>query len=767
MTSPCSGSACGALFALVTLGLAQGAALIAGGRRLPTLVRQPRSGWPSWPGRWPTCFDYVHYSPTGLVGTIPLWPLEFEPLALIAAVVAVVAVVVGIAGLGGISLEAAERRTRLVGQLRFAATLQDLRTVMVLRRQLAMELPRTRPWIREHSSGRLPVWHRGMRGVLRWPAGRIVRLVSLGVVAGIALRGVADGTIPLMLLAGGALYVAALDGVESMAQEADHPGRSEALPRPIGDLLVRHLGVGALVMTFVALVGAGVAVAMDPSLGAAGVAAIAVAPAALAAAAGGALSVLQGIQEPSAGWDLIPPEVAGMRTAFRVGGPPVVAVIGVLPVVMARSAVDNGGDPFASAATAAVLALIVTGLVAGWIHQREQIKAWFRALQDEAGMAAPRADVDPGDRVRLDRHRPGPGHPQARPHQGDHDPAEEAMTKKAPKATPLLCTYDLTKRYGEVDALLPARPGGRRRASGSCSWATTARARAPCCAWSPACSTPATARSMIAGDPAGSLEARAVTSFLPDEPVLYDDLSVREHVDYIGRLHGTDGYDDAAADAAERLGIAHRIDDLPARFSRGLRQKTALLLGLIRPFDLLLVDEPFVGLDLAGKAALVELLEETPPGRGHLGRGHPRPRLRRPGRPLHRPARRRGHLRRPGQEGRHHQARHPPDPRGRPSGAAGRRRAPSSLRSDLDDDRERLVDDRVVAELTVEVVAPAADLAGREQGAGVIGPPDRPRSRPFSGPVSPTLRTTLGRLVSGVIVLLPIWPLSPSPQQRA
>ncbi len=386
--------ACGALFAVVTLGLAQGAALVAGGRRLPRLAANLLGlGVLAW--ALADVFDYVHYSPTGLVGTIPLWPLDFEPFALSAAVVAVLAVIAGIGGLGGISLEAAERRTRLVGQLRFAATLQDLRTVMVLRRQLAMELPRTRPWVKEHSSGRLPVWHRGMRGVLRWPAGRIIRLIALGVIAGIALRGVADGTIPLMLLAGGALYVAALDGVESMAQEADHPGRSEALPRPIGDLLVRHLGVGALVMTFVALVGAAVAVAMAPSLGALGVAAIAVPPAALAAAAGGALSVLQGIQEPSAGWDLIPPEVAGMRTAFRVGGPPLIAIIGVIPVVMARSAIENGGDPFASAATAAVLALIVTGLVGGWIHQREQIKAWFRALQDEAGMTAPRSTPAP------------------------------------------------------------------------------------------------------------------------------------------------------------------------------------------------------------------------------------------------------------------------------------------------------------------------------------------------------------------------------------
>lgn len=380
----------GAAFTLTTLGLAYGAALIAGGRRLSigvaNVVGVALLAWAVADAVDPLRIN-IHYSPTGLVGTIPFWPLEFEPLALIAAVLAIVFVLLGVTGLGGLSLEAAERRTRLVGQLKFAATLQDLRTVMVLRRQLAMELPRTKPWIRERGSGRLPVWHRGMRGVLRWPAARVVRLIGFGVVAGICLRGVANGTIPLVIVAGLALYLAALDGVESMAQEADHPGRNEAIPRPIGDLLVRHLGVGALVMTLVALVGAGVGVAVEPSLGALAVAAIAVPAAALAASGGAALSVLQGIQEPSATWDLIPPEVAGMRSAFRIAGPPVLAVIGCLPVALARSALENGGDPFGAATTGAIIALIFTALAAGWIHQREQIKAWFRDLQESAGTA--------------------------------------------------------------------------------------------------------------------------------------------------------------------------------------------------------------------------------------------------------------------------------------------------------------------------------------------------------------------------------------------
>jgi ABC-type multidrug transport system ATPase subunit len=115
----------------------------------------------------------------------------------------------------------------------------------------------------------------------------------------------------------------------------------------------------------------------------------------------------------------------------------------------------------------------------------------------------------------------------------------------------------------------------------------------------------------IAGWPGGDIHARATTSYLPDDPVLYEDLSVVEHVEYGSRLFGGDGFDDYAEGVADRLGLSDRLDDLPSRFSRGLRQKASLLLGLARPFSLLLVDEPFVGLDAPGRLALLELLEEV------------------------------------------------------------------------------------------------------------------------------------------------------------
>ena len=115
----------------------------------------------------------------------------------------------------------------------------------------------------------------------------------------------------------------------------------------------------------------------------------------------------------------------------------------------------------------------------------------------------------------------------------------------------------------------------------------------------------------IHGHEIGSMDSRVLTSFLADQPVFYDDLSVWEHLEYIARLHGTDEWEDHARDLLDMLGLGDRADDLPTTFSRGLRQKAAIALAFIRPFELLLVDEPFVGLDHAGREALLELFRRA------------------------------------------------------------------------------------------------------------------------------------------------------------
>ena len=161
-----------------------------------------------------------------------------------------------------------------------------------------------------------------------------------------------------------------------------------------------------------------------------------------------------------------------------------------------------------------------------------------------------------------------------------------------------LAPIDLTLRRGELAVLVGHNGSGKSTFLGLSSGLLE----------------PTAGELLVTEHAAGSFEARASTSYLPDQPVLYDDLSVLEHLEYVARLHGVEDWDERGHSLLERLGLAHRAEDLPSRFSRGLRQKTAIALALVRPFDLLLVDEPFVGLDPQGRDAMVELLAEAHAG---------------------------------------------------------------------------------------------------------------------------------------------------------
>ena len=110
---------------------------------------------------------------------------------------------------------------------------------------------------------------------------------------------------------------------------------------------------------------------------------------------------------------------------------------------------------------------------------------------------------------------------------------------------------------------------------------------------------------------AGSQEARRILSWLSDTPTFYDDLSLWEHLEFVARLHGVTSWERRAERLLDQIGLAPRRDDIPTTFSRGLRQKAAITLAFIRPFSLLLVDEPFVGLDEPGKQALMALFDSA------------------------------------------------------------------------------------------------------------------------------------------------------------
>jgi ABC-type multidrug transport system ATPase subunit len=118
----------------------------------------------------------------------------------------------------------------------------------------------------------------------------------------------------------------------------------------------------------------------------------------------------------------------------------------------------------------------------------------------------------------------------------------------------------------------------------------------------------------VDGAAAGSLEARRALSYLPDTPVFYEDLSVAEHLGYLAALHGVEDPAPRIDSLLERLGLAEWHEGLPAELSHGMRQKASIALAFVRPFSILLADEPFDGLDPPSRAVLFELLAEARSG---------------------------------------------------------------------------------------------------------------------------------------------------------
>lgn len=127
----------------------------------------------------------------------------------------------------------------------------------------------------------------------------------------------------------------------------------------------------------------------------------------------------------------------------------------------------------------------------------------------------------------------------------------------------------------------------------------------------------------ILGAKAGSDDARSVTSVVLDSPVLYDDISTLEHLEFSARINGLADWEGRSRELLSKFDLLDRQNDLPSGFSRGLRQKVSLSMSLVRPHRFLVVDEPFVGLDQKGKTALIdEICRESKSGIGVLVATH-------------------------------------------------------------------------------------------------------------------------------------------------
>ena len=96
------------------------------------------------------------------------------------------------------------------------------------------------------------------------------------------------------------------------------------------------------------------------------------------------------------------------------------------------------------------------------------------------------------------------------------------------------------------------------------------------------------------------LEAKKQLAFMPDEPHLFEYMTVEEHLRLVGRLYGIDDVDMRAKPLLDELELSGRERLLPGELSRGMRQKVVIACGLVRDPPILLFDEPLTGLDPIG-----------------------------------------------------------------------------------------------------------------------------------------------------------------------
>ncbi|MEB3033181.1 ABC transporter ATP-binding protein [[Mycobacterium] nativiensis] len=106
----------------------------------------------------------------------------------------------------------------------------------------------------------------------------------------------------------------------------------------------------------------------------------------------------------------------------------------------------------------------------------------------------------------------------------------------------------------------------------------------------------------VLGGPAGSAALRHRVGYMPQEPTIYDDLRVIDNVRYFAALAGVDAGD--ADDAVNAVDLQQHRDDYCANLSGGQRARVSLACALVGRPDLLVLDEPTIGLDPVLRAEL-------------------------------------------------------------------------------------------------------------------------------------------------------------------
>ena len=120
---------------------------------------------------------------------------------------------------------------------------------------------------------------------------------------------------------------------------------------------------------------------------------------------------------------------------------------------------------------------------------------------------------------------------------------------------------------------------------------------------------PSSGRCVIGGsDARSSAETRGRVGLISHQTMLYPALTSLENVEFAARLHGVPRPRDAAMRALETIGIVERAESFVKTLSRGMQQRVSIARAIVHEPTILLLDEPYTGLDAAGAAALTGML---------------------------------------------------------------------------------------------------------------------------------------------------------------
>jgi heme exporter protein A len=110
--------------------------------------------------------------------------------------------------------------------------------------------------------------------------------------------------------------------------------------------------------------------------------------------------------------------------------------------------------------------------------------------------------------------------------------------------------------------------------------------------------------------PQQAAAVRCRLGVLLHQPLLYGDLTAEENLRFYGKMYAIEGVSRRIDEVLSLVGLVHRRDDLVRTYSRGMQQRLAIARSVIHDPDILLLDEPYTGLDQDASAMLDEVLKK-------------------------------------------------------------------------------------------------------------------------------------------------------------